>query len=340
MSPKWNDKEIELLKKLYAENVSLDEIALKLNRTKNATRNKAHLLGISSNGWTKDEEQYLIDNYKSYNLKELSEHFKRHKTNVCRKAKQLGIERTAKKKENPKTFRNENGTSVPIGWVRKMPYERKENNSKAQKEYWENNPEKRKELSEWWKNWHKENEHPKGMLGKNHSKEFSDKMSERVKEFWQNITVDELNARSEKQRETKIKNGTLNSHSKSSNAYSRTKSGKREDLNNQFFRSAWEANVARFYNYTNVKWEYEPKAFIFEGVKNGSVSYTPDFYLPEEDRWVEVKGWMDAKSKSKLKRFEKFYPEEFAKLEIIGRDAYKKLAVFGRIIEHWEDTGT
>ena len=46
-----------------------------------------------------------------------------------------------------------------------------------------------------------------------------------------------------------IKNNTLNPMKNQSNPYSRTKSGKRKDLNNTYFRSSWEANIARFYNY-------------------------------------------------------------------------------------------
>ena len=100
---------------------------------------------------------------------------------------------------------------------------------------------------------------------------------------------------------------------------------------------AWEANVARYYNYLGIEWQFEPKTFIFENIKRGSVSYTPDFYLPKEDKWVEVKGWMDGKSKTKLKRFKEQYPDEYAKLQLITEKEYKeiqrKLACF---IKNWE----
>jgi len=101
-----------------------------------------------------------------------------------------------------------------------------------------------------------------------------------------------------------------------------TKGGKREDLNNIFFRSSWEANYARYLNFLKIKWQYEPKTFLFEKVKKGTLSYTPDFYLPEEDKWVEIKGQMTAKSKVKLRRFKKYYPKEFNKLIIVIRDPW------------------
>lgn len=114
-------------------------------------------------------------------------------------------------------------------------------------------------------------------------------------------------------------------------------SGKRADLGNIFFRSKWEANIARYFNFVGTKWEYEPKEFFFDGIRKGCVSYKPDFYLPEEDRWVEVKGYMDQKSKTKLKRFAKYYPEEAAKLEIIDKKKYKEFEKYSSLIPGWEN---
>lgn len=155
--------------------------------------------------------------------------------------------------------------------------------------------------------------------------------------YWETVTPEQKEARKLKQRATKIKNGTLNPMINQKNPYSRTKSGKRKDLNNIFFRSAWEANIARYYNYIGVKWEYEPKTFIFDNVTRGSVSYTPDFYLPEEDKWIEIKGWMDSKSKTKLKRFARQYPEEYKKLELIQQKEYNEIKrKMSGLIKNWE----
>lgn len=60
-------------------------------------------------------------------------------------------------------------------------------------------------------------------------------------------------------------------------------------------------------------WEHEPKTFWFEGIKRGCVSYLPDFRILRpngEHYWVEVKGYLDSKSKTKLKRFKRYFPEE------------------------------
>ena len=108
------------------------------------------------------------------------------------------------------------------------------------------------------------------------------------------------------------------------NPYSRTKSGKRPDLGGLFFRSAAEANYARYLNFAKIKWEYEPREFMFDAIRRGCVSYTPDFYLPEEDKWIEFKGWLSKKDITKIRRFKKFYPEEFKKYYIVFQQPSKK----------------
>jgi len=99
------------------------------------------------------------------------------------------------------------------------------------------------------------------------------------------------------------------------NAYRHTKSGFREDLNLNM-RSNWEANTARIMNLYKIKFEFEPKVFYFP-IKRGTKSYTPDFFLSSTGEWMEIKGYLDDKSKLKIKRFKKYYPEEFDKLVFV-----------------------
>lgn len=123
----------------------------------------------------------------------------------------------------------------------------------------------------------------------------------------------------------------------------RTKQGKRIDLENQYFRSAWEANYARYLNWLcrqkKIKdWQYEPRVFRFEGVTRGPYTYTPDFAITTLDGSIvyhEVKGWMDSASRSRLKRFARFYPE--LTLEVIDHVRYKQLHAMGKIFSPmWE----
>lgn len=53
-----------------------------------------------------------------------------------------------------------------------------------------------------------------------------------------------------------------------------------------YFKSMYEVKVAQAMDRDNIKWEYEPKVFKLD-YKD---VYTPDFYLPEIDKYLEVKG--------------------------------------------------
>ena len=103
--------------------------------------------------------------------------------------------------------------------------------------------------------------------------------------------------------------------------FSTVRGGRRADLDNIFFRSSWEANYARYLNAVDVKWEYEKHSFEFP-IKRGTRFYTPDFYLPDEHTWIEIKGRMEGTSKTKLSRFKKYYPDEFRKLQVMILDPY------------------
>ena len=96
---------------------------------------------------------------------------------------------------------------------------------------------------------------------------------------------------------------------------------KRPDLENIYNRSSWEANYERYLNFLDIGWEYEKQAFEFP-IKRGTRFYTPDYWLGGEEKWVEVKGRLDSKSKTKLRRFKKYFPDEFAKLFVVTIDIY------------------
>lgn len=85
-----------------------------------------------------------------------------------------------------------------------------------------------------------------------------------------------------------------------------------------YFRSRWEANYAFYLEWQKnqnmiLAWEHEPKTFWFEGIRRGCVSYLPDFLVTQIDgskQWIEVKGFMDGKSLTKIRRFKQYFPEE------------------------------
>lgn len=150
-------------------------------------------------------------------------------------------------------------------------------------------------------------------------------------------------------------NGTIKVKEKlNHNTYSRANSGRREDIGDMFFRSSWEANIARYLDLlvergTIQHWWYEPVRFSFSedmvvngkkvrGIKCGTVSYLPDFLILNNDdtfTFIEVKGWMDPKSKTKLKRMVKYHPEII--VEVIGQKEYDEITKKeSRNIKGWE----
>ena len=127
------------------------------------------------------------------------------------------------------------------------------------------------------------------------------------------------------------------------NVYSRSKRGRRPDLGTPFFRSGWEANYARYLNLLIARkvilsWEYEAETFWFEKIRRGVRSYTPDFKIREtiaKTYFVEVKGWMDPKSATKLKRMKKYYPH--IEVRVVGRAQYREIeSKLGKAIPGWE----
>lgn len=110
-----------------------------------------------------------------------------------------------------------------------------------------------------------------------------------------------------------------------------------------FFRSSWDANYARYLQHQKdqgqiLEWEYEPDTFYFRGIKRGCVSYKPDFRVTGTDwitYYIEVKGWMDAKSATKIKRMRKYYPHTV--LVVVTAPEFRKLARdLAPLIPDWE----
>lgn len=183
-----------------------------------------------------------------------------------------------------------------------------------------------------------------GMLGKSHTKSTLKKMSRHKKKRWK----DPNHAYNSKAYRQKIGDTVSRGFPKrkKQNMYSHAKRGYRKDISKGkiFFRSAWEANYARYLDYLVLKrvikkWEFEPDTFWFEKIKRGVRSYCPDFkvwdYATHDPYYVEIKGYMDARSKTKIKRMAKYYP--LIELQIIDSREYMNIKhVFSSLIKNWE----
>jgi len=120
-------------------------------------------------------------------------------------------------------------------------------------------------------------------------------------------------------------------------AYGRNKSGIFPDIG-FYTRSKWERNYIRYLKYFNMAFMYEPKTFKFPiGLYKRNTSYVPDFYLYEQNTWIEVKGWMSPDSKTKIARFRKHFPEDAQHLRILQADWFKTTEKrLGKVIPNWE----
>lgn len=105
--------------------------------------------------------------------------------------------------------------------------------------------------------------------------------------------------------------------------------GVREDIGPMKFRSAFEANVARYFRYMEWKWEYEPERFQFEkNGKRGPKSYLPDFLIDwgEGPVYVEVKGRFFTGDKTRISKFLSEYSDK--KLIFITNRSSKEVIEF------------
>lgn len=185
--------------------------------------------------------------------------------------------------------------------------------------------------------------HPKGFAGGVHSAEARAVISQKSKDAWLVAKSFEIGPMSPEQRQRRSDQMVARMASTSSeNAYSRCKAGRREEIGPMYFRSAWEANYARYLNWLLGRgeidrWEYEPETFWFEAIRRGVRSYRPDFRVTEKGRsyFVEVKGWMDPKSKTKLARMKRYHPS--VEVRVVGERQYRSIErSISRLIPGWE----
>lgn len=182
----------------------------------------------------------------------------------------------------------------------------------------------------WLADWIATNGHPRGMAGKKHSAETREQLVKFHRERYENMTDEQR----DELRQTIIKRRRERDHlrTRAKTARGSWKAGWREIGGQRcFFRSRWEANYARYLQSQAdagqiICWEHEPHTFWFEGVKRGTVSYLPDFRVTLMDGGIEyheVKGWMDARSKTTIRRMAKYHPDVV--LKVIDGPLYRKL---------------
>lgn len=80
-----------------------------------------------------------------------------------------------------------------------------------------------------------------------------------------------------------------------------------------------EKEFAKILDYYRIKWEYEPRTFPLEWDEDGnpSICFTPDFYLPDLDLYIELTTLnqnLVTKKNYKIKKLKQLYPDVNIKL--------------------------
>lgn len=146
----------------------------------------------------------------------------------------------------------------------------------------------------------------KANKGKKRTKETKEKISKKLKgkklskAHKQNISKNHAmhnkanRVKLSETRKRKILTGEINLNSKTH---------QKIKYNGALLWNKWELKTAKWLNKNKIKWIYNKKINRIK-LDNGS-SYNIDFYLPELNKYIEVKGWWDDNSKYKYKQAKK-----------------------------------
>ena len=285
----------EQLKEAYAKIKNVWLVAKEFGMCGQSVHERLIKLGVQDKMkyFTDDEVFFLREHYMNYllegKLQELADKMGRTKAFICRQAQELGFTDLKRKKKLLANFK----PSITAG------------------------------------HWARLGKSPVGMTGKKHTKETIEILSLRSIENQAKINADPDKRASitKKCLTTKHEKGTF----ANARPHATWKCGWREiGGKRKYFRSRWEANYARYLQFLKdqkqiTEWEHEAKVFWFEGIKRGCVSFLPDFQITEIGGNIvyhEVKGWMDDRSKTKIRRMGIYFPE--VSLTIIGAEWFKK----------------
>jgi hypothetical protein len=85
------------------------------------------------------------------------------------------------------------------------------------------------------------------------------------------------------------------------------------------FANRSELECAKILDYYGIAWDYEPRSFVLERDEDGRIvsAFTPDFYLPEQELFIEVtvmKQSLVTRKNRKLRELQRLYPDVRIKL--------------------------
>ena len=95
------------------------------------------------------------------------------------------------------------------------------------------------------------------------------------------------------------------------------------------FANQAEVECARILDFYGLDWKYEPHSFVLETDENGRVleAFTPDFYLPQQDLYLEVtvmKQSLVTRKNRKIRKLREQYPD--VRIKLFTRRDFERLA--------------
>ncbi len=101
---------------------------------------------------------------------------------------------------------------------------------------------------------------------------------------------------------------------------------------------------ARILDFYGLRWDYEPKTFELEWDGDGKVTFafTPDFYLPDQDLYIELttlRPQLSTRKNKKMRLMQELYPQVHIKL-LKRREMRDMMVKFGLYDEAEQLEGT
>ncbi|NOZ72558.1 MAG: hypothetical protein GXP38_11725 [Chloroflexi bacterium] len=102
------------------------------------------------------------------------------------------------------------------------------------------------------------------------------------------------------------------------------------DISNIPFQHPSEREFARLLDFYGIPWEYEPRTFPLEFNADGSVgkAFAPDFYLPEQNLYIELttqSARLNSIKNRKIRKLRELYPD--VNIKLLNRRDLRGLAI-------------
>jgi hypoxanthine phosphoribosyltransferase len=101
------------------------------------------------------------------------------------------------------------------------------------------------------------------------------------------------------------------------------------EMDTPHFANQAEVECANLLDFYGLDWAYEPKSFVLETDEDGRIieAFTPDFYLPEQDLYLEVtvmKQSLVTRKHRKIRKLRERYPD--VRIKLFTRRDIERLA--------------